>query len=252
MMSLTAPKKKRFLPLPFYIAITLVSALALFATSSPVRAASYQQVGGAIIDPIQLTAGGAHAYAGPNLEPFASLTLASLGDAQLSSADLFTADLASANLPSTDLSSADMTNAMLLGASLSFAFLTNATLTNANLSAADLSFANLSNTNLSSTNLSVAVLLSADLSLADVSSANFEGADLPFSFNLATTTWSGVAPTYDENTDFTGTGFNAYAAGWTAVPEPSMALLIISGTVGLVFGARRRRPRRSNDLPRRS
>lgn len=233
--------KKRVLSVRSYIAIAFISALVTVVTSSLAQAASYQQIGGAIIDPIQLTAGGPHPYAGSNLAPFASIAFADLGDAQLSSADLFTADMASANLPSTDLSSADLTNATLSGTTLSFANLTNANLTNSNLSAANLSFANLSNANLSGTNLSVAVLLSADFSLADLSSANFEGADLSFAFNLATTTWSGVAPTYDATTDFTSTGFNAYEAGWTAVPEPSMGLLITTGIVGLVLGAGRKR-----------
>lgn len=229
-----------------HITIALVSALVLLVANSSARAASYQQTGGTIIDPIQLTGGGAHPYAGPNLEPFASIPFANLGDADLSSADLFTADLTDADLPSTDLSSADLTNATPVNVVLSFANLTNANLTNANLSTADLSFANLSNTNLSSTNLSMAILLSADLSLANLSGADFTGADLSFSFNLASTFWAGVAPIYDGNTDFTGTGFNAYAAGWTAVPEPGMLLLIKIGVLGLAVGARHRMQRFSN------
>ena len=40
-------------------------------------------------------------------------------------------------------------------------------------------------------------------------------------------------PFYDLNTDFTGTGFDPVAAGWTFVPEPGTALLMGLGLAGL-------------------
>ena len=38
---------------------------------------------------------------------------------------------------------------------------------------------------------------------------------------------------YDINTDFTGTGFDPVAAGWTLVPEPGTALLLGLGLTAL-------------------
>ena len=51
--------------------ITLFLFAALAVTS--IDAASYEQIGGTIIDPIQLVTGGDLSYYGNNLEPYASL-----------------------------------------------------------------------------------------------------------------------------------------------------------------------------------
>jgi len=237
------------------ILIALIPALFLFVFGSLAEASSYQKIGGAIIDPIQLTTGGAHSYAGPDLVPTAQLPSAALSAAELGSADLVGANLngavlASANLANATLAggiqtSADLSNAMMQNAVMSFSIANNANLSSADLSAADLSFANLVGANLTGASLSGAVLLSADLDMADVSSADVTGANFSLSFNLGTTSWTGVAPTYDGVTDFTGTGFNPVEAGWTFVPEPSMAMLMNAGIVGLVAASRRRMRRRS-------
>ena len=58
--------------------------LTLSLSSSSAVAASYQQIGGAIVDPILETdeyGGGIHPYSGNNLEPNASLNGADLGRA---------------------------------------------------------------------------------------------------------------------------------------------------------------------------
>ena len=67
-------------------------------------------------------------------------------------------------------------------------------------------------------------LADADLSGSDLFQANLTGADL--------TSTTGE-PFYDLNTDFTGTGFDPVAAGWTFVPEPGTALLMGLGLAGL-------------------
>ena len=83
----------------------------------------------------------------------------------------------------------------------------------------------------------MANLSNANLLNTDLTNANLLGADLTNVVNLDSL--SGAA-LYSIDTDFTGTGFDPVAAGWTLVPvpEPGTALLMGLGLAGLA--ARRR------------
>jgi hypothetical protein len=111
----------------------------------------------------------------------------------------------------------------------------NANLSGANLWDANLSNANLNGANLTGANLSGAFWYYATLSGATLTGANLTGANLTGAMNLQ---YAFGTPDYDALTNFTGTSFDPVAAGWNLVPEPSTALLLSIGLVGMA--ARRR------------
>ncbi|RLA27742.1 MAG: hypothetical protein DRR15_18220 [Gammaproteobacteria bacterium] len=241
----------------------LLGALFAFLSVSAATAASFQKTDGSVVDPIPFRQGdGDHPYnltTGADLAPgvslrfvdlhFADLFLADLSSANLTGANLVEASLNGADLTGADLTNANLTDGVVFGAHLPFATLSNANLTrneaaNADFSDADLTNANLTDADMSRVNLVNALLDSAVLTGAILTSADFSDADLTDAINLSTTTFvpSLGAPSYNANTDFTGTGFNPVAAGWILVPEPAAATLQLSallGVLGVVWLRRR-------------
>ena len=196
--------------------------------SGRVWATSYVDIYGVVHDPIQDIYGDEHGYSGDNLEPGADLV----------EADLEWADLPNANLSQADLADAYMVEANLSGANLSFANLTWADLEEADLTDADLSSANLTD-----------LWSLGDVSGADLSNSILFGAELDFATNWSDATWTGAKyslnavdndgnPIYD--TAFPAGMNQAWrdAAGMVAVPEPTTAVLVGLGLIGL--GVRKR------------
>ena len=224
----------------------IILSLALFSlvASGAAQAASFLDIYGVVHDPIQYInppngPGGNHSYSGNNLEAGADLHSANLNHAYLEYADLSGAELENANLSNADLSNADLT----------FAFLPLAILGDANLGGADLTNALLSYAILRDANLTNADLSGAELYGTNLGGAILTGANLTDATYLGRATYLGTnsgSAYYNAETDFTnawhlapgGVLFDPVAAGWTFVPEPSTALLLGIGMMGL--GMRRR------------
>ncbi len=169
-----------------------------------------------------------------------SLSFAVLDFTKLAGADLRNASLSSASLVGADLTGADLTNAGLDQVDLSNAIgLTTLQLESAlfsgglglvglDLAGLDLSGRSLTFSDLSGSNLSGADLGGTNLASTNLDGADLRGANLANASNLGLTRGSAL---YDLSTDFTGTGFDPVAAGWTLLAPPSVPLV---GPLGMV------------------
>lgn len=155
--------------------------------------------------------------------------------------------------PASNLESAVLRKADLSGANLNGSVLLNVSFVDANLTGAQLV-----NTQLRNTNLSGANCTGANLSFSTLLGANLSGANLT-SVNFGFASLSGA--TYDEGTRFPSgghydvptwglpSGVSPWDAGLIPTPEPSVALQVLVGAIGiagLTVGGRRRRASRGS------
>jgi len=142
--------------------------------------------------------------------------------------------LSSADLTSTVFKHADLTNAML-----DLANLDGADLMGADLTGADLTNASMSNVDAQNANFTNAILDGVTFATGDVKNATFAGA------SLLGADLSGI--TDASKADFTGALYDASTvlapgtntSGMTLVPEPSSAVLMLLGLIGLEACSRR-------------
>jgi uncharacterized protein YjbI with pentapeptide repeats len=175
----------------------LLTCALLLSTGSSARAASYELASGGSVNPIQYIAsiGGNHPYAGPNLAPGASLSLANLSYAYLRTANLSDADLSYAQLASVDLNDANLVWAILTGADMTGVMLIDANLSNADLAGADLTSAYAVEATLYGAGLSGATLSGATLTRGDLSYTDLYDAELAWA-TLAEADFTGAILAY--------------------------------------------------------
>lgn len=181
----------------------------------------------------------------------ANLASADLRNANLTGASAVGADLDNANLKNTRLNNSDLSGASLVGVNARNAQFTNSTVDGADLSGANIRNAQFTGADLSNTilfdveatnaNFTNAIVNGVVFGDADLRNANFAGA------SLLGADLSNIAD--QTNTNFTGALFDSstlFAAGFDTsslvfVPEPSSALLMALGLIGLASYPGRRR-----------
>lgn len=148
-----------------------------------------------------------------------AVTSVPMGGEEIETGGLFkNAKMGGARLVVANLSNCKMIGADLQGAELTLANMTNVDATGANFTGATLSGANLTNATLKQADMTNTGMFGATVTNADFSSTNFTGA-----LGLSTTNFA-TPPIYDCATDFTATGFDPIAAGWTELAGPIVDL----------------------------
>ena len=145
----------------------------------------------------------------------------------------FLANLEGITLTGTDLTDTSFKNAILTNAIMISAILTDAVLFNADLTGADLTDALMSGVAAKNANFTNATLDGAYFAMGDIKGATFVGAsllgtDLSSLTNANKADFTGAF--YDENT-LLAPGMDTL--GMSFIPEPSSALLLLFGLLGL-------------------
>jgi len=208
----------------------LLAATVWVITGVTAQASSYRLTDSPTVRIIFSTSGAIHAYSGQDLQSGVAAPGTYLPSSDLFQADLSAATLNGSTLSNSILAHADFSDANLIGANLNGGNLRFANFENASMSGTELM-----NTNLFGTNFAGALLLGANfasLETLDVRGSNFHSTRFMASL--------GSNVKYDMYTDFTDaslygetTVFDPVVAGWVLVPEPSTALLLGLGLVGI-------------------
>ena len=205
--------------------------LLVLGWSSGAVAASYLRLDGVVVDPILTTGGTVHSYMGPNLAPGVVLRDVDLSSADLSFANLthtniwaccgdgYQPDLSGANFRNSDFSYSFGKGGLYLAGGADF---TNAKIMNADIGAGTGS--NFTNVDFTGSEMS-----------GDFTNAIFVAADLSGTWDLEYGVFTGA--TYSggslSNRTLFPTGFDPIAAGMVLVPEPSTAILVTLGLIGI-------------------
>ncbi|MCP3903816.1 MAG: pentapeptide repeat-containing protein [Planctomycetes bacterium] len=144
----------------------------------------------------------------------ANLSHAVFTGSNLTNAFIKGADLTYANFSEAQLMNAQVAGSLLMGVNLQSAQLSSAEFVFSDLTGANLRYANIAGANFMGATLVDADLRNTAFTGANLLGADLSGADLTLAKFIENAVFDGTT-LYDVETNFTGTGFDPIAAGWT-------------------------------------